>query len=60
MLVLLFGLYNYRLTMSRSDCHIVTFQSAVRSVPESWDRYSKRKLKLLFKRSDSNLDVFFS
>ena len=58
MLVLFFGFHHYQLTTSRSACHVVTLQSAVRSVLETWDRYSKTKMKLLFKRSDYNLDVF--
>ena len=52
MLVLFFGLYHYQLTMSCSDYHIVNLKSDMQSMPETWDRYSKTKLKFLFKISD--------
>ena len=52
MLAQFFRFHNCQLTMSHSDCRIVTFKSVGRYVLEAWDGYSKTKVKLMFKRSD--------
>ena len=44
--------------MSCIEYHVVTLQSAVRSVPEAWARYSKTKLEVAVKKKLLELDEY--